>query len=235
VDIVPTTTRFARKNVVVEIGSQFDGDFLASLARKYTPDIIIDDGSHISEHQIFSFERLFGSLKPGGLYLVEDIQHDPGKRQAADYFNALQQKLLLRQLGRRDDISPHFKVRDIAYIDAFPGAVGIGKRAKDELDGDFAALEKLASEAEGPESLYYLAEYIHKNAGSLDHALSVALRASAAQPRNPWIHLEISRLHAALGDKAQAVDAVKEAVRLASTDRSRAIFEEELAKLSVSR
>ncbi|MFT3986968.1 hypothetical protein [Aestuariivirga sp.] len=37
-------------------------------------DIIIDDGSHFSEHQIFTFEKLFPSLKDGGTYVVEDIQ-----------------------------------------------------------------------------------------------------------------------------------------------------------------
>lgn len=233
VDIVPATLRFARDNVVVEIGSQFDADFLEGLARKYTPDIIIDDGSHISEHQIFSFERLFHGLKPGGLYVVEDIQRGPGSELAADYFTALQHKVLLRRVGARDADAPkHFKMADIAHVDTIPGAVGIWKRVKDDLDRNFAALEKLAGQAESAESLFYLAEYIHRNAGPLGHALSVARRASAADPVNPWIHMEISKLHAGLGDKAEAVKAIQEAVRLANSDRARAIFEEYLARLS---
>ena len=124
VDIVPNTRRFARKNVTIEIGSQFDGEFLASLAQKYTPDIIIDDGSHISEHQIFSFERLFHGLKRGGLYVVEDIQHGPGKELAADYFTALQHKVLLRQVGVGEaGVSTHFKATDVSHVDTIPGAV----------------------------------------------------------------------------------------------------------------
>lgn len=37
-------------------------------------DIILDDGSHISEHIITSFTTLFSELKPGGLYVIEDTQ-----------------------------------------------------------------------------------------------------------------------------------------------------------------
>lgn len=36
-------------------------------------DIIIDDGSHIVEHQIISFKALFPFLKPGGVYIIEDL------------------------------------------------------------------------------------------------------------------------------------------------------------------
>lgn len=35
-------------------------------------DIGIDDGSHIWSHQILSFDLLWESIKPGGLYVVED-------------------------------------------------------------------------------------------------------------------------------------------------------------------
>lgn len=37
-------------------------------------DIIIDDGSHLSAHQIFTFKELFTSLVDGGVYVIEDIQ-----------------------------------------------------------------------------------------------------------------------------------------------------------------
>lgn len=35
-------------------------------------DIIIDDGSHLSKHQIFTFTEMFDSLKDGGIYVIED-------------------------------------------------------------------------------------------------------------------------------------------------------------------
>lgn len=36
-------------------------------------DIIIDDGSHHTQHQIYSFKVLFPHLKSGGIYVVEDL------------------------------------------------------------------------------------------------------------------------------------------------------------------
>jgi len=35
--------------------------------------MILDDGSHMSSHMIYSFEHLFGSVKSGGVYVIEDI------------------------------------------------------------------------------------------------------------------------------------------------------------------
>ncbi|MFI6930340.1 hypothetical protein [Streptomyces sp. NPDC050287] len=56
-------------------GSQADPGFLDSLLdRTGPPDIVIDDGSHRSADVIASFRHLFPRLRPGGLYLVEDLQ-----------------------------------------------------------------------------------------------------------------------------------------------------------------
>jgi hypothetical protein len=38
-----------------------------------SPDIIIDDGSHVASHQKISFETLFPLLAPGGIYVIEDM------------------------------------------------------------------------------------------------------------------------------------------------------------------
>ena len=37
-------------------------------------DLIIDDGSHASFHQQLAFKVLFPQLRPGGLYIIEDLQ-----------------------------------------------------------------------------------------------------------------------------------------------------------------
>lgn len=36
-------------------------------------DLIVDDGSHIAAHQQLAFSRLFQLLRPGGLYVIEDL------------------------------------------------------------------------------------------------------------------------------------------------------------------
>jgi hypothetical protein len=37
-------------------------------------DIVIDDGSHLPRHQLVSFCALFPFVRPGGLYIIEDIE-----------------------------------------------------------------------------------------------------------------------------------------------------------------
>lgn len=54
-------------------GSQDDVAFLRRVAAEIGPlDIIIDDGSHRSEHVITSFKVLYPHLRQGGIYVVED-------------------------------------------------------------------------------------------------------------------------------------------------------------------
>lgn len=56
-------------------GSQADSEFLHDVVRQTgAPDIVIDDGSHQSQHVIASFRALFPLLKDGGVYVVEDLQ-----------------------------------------------------------------------------------------------------------------------------------------------------------------
>ncbi|MEV5568130.1 class I SAM-dependent methyltransferase, partial [Streptomyces sp. NPDC052196] len=56
-------------------GDQSSPASLTAVARSIGDlDVIIDDGSHISEHTITSFRALFPLLKPGGIYVVEDVQ-----------------------------------------------------------------------------------------------------------------------------------------------------------------
>lgn len=56
-------------------GSQIDTDVLEKVCNEAGVfDIIIDDGSHINQHVIKSFEFLFPKLKTGGIYVIEDTQ-----------------------------------------------------------------------------------------------------------------------------------------------------------------
>jgi hypothetical protein len=54
---------------------QTDSAALTRLSAEYGGfDIIIDDGSHLNEHVITTFQFLFPLLRPNGVYAVEDIQ-----------------------------------------------------------------------------------------------------------------------------------------------------------------
>jgi len=60
------------------ICDQYNQEELRNLCKGEMFDIIIDDGSHVLEHQIFSQQVLWPRLNKGGLYIIEDIQ-DPEK------------------------------------------------------------------------------------------------------------------------------------------------------------
>jgi hypothetical protein len=75
IDIDPECASRVTAPSQVRIGSQDDPKFLRSVIDEMgTPDIILDDGSHIGRHQRTSFDTLFPLLREGGLYLIEDLQ-----------------------------------------------------------------------------------------------------------------------------------------------------------------
>jgi hypothetical protein len=56
-------------------GSQNDPGFLKTVAEQIGRlDIVIDDGSHESEHILTSFRALFPRLSESGIYVIEDLQ-----------------------------------------------------------------------------------------------------------------------------------------------------------------
>ncbi|GAA7764450.1 MULTISPECIES: class I SAM-dependent methyltransferase [Cupriavidus] len=48
-------------------------DLQSAIANRDPYDLIIDDGSHASFHQQLAFLHLFPKLRPGGLYIIEDL------------------------------------------------------------------------------------------------------------------------------------------------------------------
>jgi hypothetical protein len=73
IDIDSKCKQLEEDGISICIGSQADPDFLRSVNAEYGPfDIILDDGSHINEHQIITFESLFPLLADGGIYMCED-------------------------------------------------------------------------------------------------------------------------------------------------------------------
>ncbi len=61
--------------VALYIGDQGNQNSLLEIMQKInvTFDIIIDDGGHTMQQQLISFETLFPYVKPGGIYIVEDM------------------------------------------------------------------------------------------------------------------------------------------------------------------
>jgi hypothetical protein len=64
------------ENATVERADQGNPKAMARIGATHGPfDVILDDGSHQSAHQLVSFRALFQQyLKPGGIYIVEDLE-----------------------------------------------------------------------------------------------------------------------------------------------------------------
>jgi cephalosporin hydroxylase len=74
IDINPACADRVTAPNQVRIGSQDDPEFLKKVVLEMgIPDIVLDDGSHIASHQQITFDVLFPLLKPGALYVIEDL------------------------------------------------------------------------------------------------------------------------------------------------------------------
>ncbi|MBF0159405.1 MAG: SEL1-like repeat protein [Magnetococcales bacterium] len=74
IDINPMCRYFEEDQVFVRIGSQSDTAFLQAVLDEFgTPDIILDDGSHMQSHVMASFNFLYHKLSNNGIYMVEDL------------------------------------------------------------------------------------------------------------------------------------------------------------------
>ncbi|QND51909.1 class I SAM-dependent methyltransferase [Phyllobacterium sp. 628] len=74
-DIRPECKAFEEDQIQVRIGDQSNPDFLGTVLREFgPPDIVLDDGSHITKHVVASFQFLYPHVTRDGIYFVEDLQ-----------------------------------------------------------------------------------------------------------------------------------------------------------------
>ena len=72
-DINPESKAYEGGRVRVEIGDQSSHTVLERLARSGPFDLVIDDGSHVWDHQIASFRYLYSHVVAGRYYILEDL------------------------------------------------------------------------------------------------------------------------------------------------------------------
>jgi hypothetical protein len=129
IDIEPACAAYGDGAIEVFIGSQDDRAFLASINPAHGMDVVLDDGSHLSSHQIVSFEELFPRLKPGGVYICEDVHgiHNP----FLDYVHGLNKSLCAMQPTKNKLSVPTTEFqRWCNSIHIYPYAVVIEKRER---------------------------------------------------------------------------------------------------------
>ena len=80
VDIEPACLAYAAEKVEIVIGDQGDRSFWAKVRSDIEPlDIFIDDGSHDADHQILTLCEMLPHLRPGGVYVCEDLHGFPNR------------------------------------------------------------------------------------------------------------------------------------------------------------
>jgi hypothetical protein len=78
-DIDPGVKSLSTPRIFTEVIDQSNIEDLVQLGVRHGPfDIIIEDGSHLWEHQITTFRTLFPFLNNGGHYVVEDLHTNFG-------------------------------------------------------------------------------------------------------------------------------------------------------------
>jgi tetratricopeptide (TPR) repeat protein len=229
IDIDKNCLTLADDRIVIEIGSQDDPAFLAELAKKYKPTIIIDDGSHIAHHVIHTFERLFPFLLADGLYIIEDLFFHVGPH-AAQYRGAApitppEYLLELARMLVREGIDPSKNYGNWAYfrknIDevAFVpnGAVFIRKKQDSNTAGLIAQAEAYAQQKHDASHWGRAADYIMKK-GDLARAEAAARSAIDLDPNFAQAHLVLSQIHKTGGNIDGALVSAQKATELASGD-----------------
>jgi hypothetical protein len=125
-------------------GDQADLVLLQSLIERYAFRVIVDDGSHLWGHQIFTFQTLFPWIEPGGVYICEDIQTSFGtwaqqyqagaSESAAAYFFRVAQALIAGEpeaIAQADPLMA-FLARRISALTFIPhGAIITARQAGD--------------------------------------------------------------------------------------------------------
>jgi hypothetical protein len=73
-DINPACKTFEEDQIAVRVGDQSDEKFLQSVIDEFgSPEIVLDDGSHVMSHIIASFRFLYPRMPKMGVYMVEDL------------------------------------------------------------------------------------------------------------------------------------------------------------------
>lgn len=94
VDVDPQCRAYATETVKVFTGNQGDRRFWQDFRRQVPQlDIVIDDGGHDPLHQTISLQELLPHLRPGGVYLCEDVTETAGPHPFASFVHGMAHRL----------------------------------------------------------------------------------------------------------------------------------------------
>ncbi|HWY15778.1 MAG TPA: class I SAM-dependent methyltransferase [Rhizomicrobium sp.] len=226
-DLSPKCLQHMQERVTVEIGSQDDPGVLADLCSRHTFSVIIDDGSHRPEHVVFTFERLFPALLPGGVYIIEDLkghfEQDGNFRKGPGSLSPIASlsKIGMQLMSGRIDSSDNFGIgkylfESVDSVELISGAAIVRKRPKKlNVAKKLDAVEDLLQGADRPEAWGWLSSYLLKMGGPLEQAEKAARNAIALNSQLPVHYHQLSVVLERMGDRLGAIEQSTRAVALA--------------------
>ncbi|MDB5403517.1 MAG: hypothetical protein JWQ55_5535 [Rhodopila sp.] len=224
VDIRPECAQYAGGRREVEIGSQADKEYLADLGRRRQPHVIVDDGSHQADHVILTFRTLYPHLRPGGIYIVEDMHFHAGAGAAhwRGSSDAVPQDLFLRiarlvSCPETEGDEERGLARMTDSIEFFWGGVAVRKRPTKNR-ADVAVRRGLVERANQPKIWSWYALHAFNNTGDLAEAVECVRRAIDLEPKNPEHQDMLSVILEHGSDPAGALVAAEDASRLNPAD-----------------
>jgi cephalosporin hydroxylase len=141
------------ERIEVFVGDQQDPAFLASVLEHVGPlDVVVDDGGHLPELQFASLHCLWPSLKPGGLYIVEDTQtsyredYGMGWRRAGSTIEVL--KSLVDDVNARFHGEPTV-LEGLDFLHFHAATCVIGKRSVVPRSSLLSRIDAAAARASG--------------------------------------------------------------------------------------
>ena len=125
VDLDEATRAYHADHVSIHIGDQEDRAFWRQFRRDVPAlDVIVDDGGHTPEQQRVTLEEMLPHLRPGGVYICEDI-HSEGNAFSAYVAGLVDQ---LNSMHGTAEVAPTPFQSRIASIHCYPYVVVIEKR-----------------------------------------------------------------------------------------------------------
>jgi hypothetical protein len=132
VDIQSACRAYENERMTILVGDQADRGFWRHV-RATVPqlDVVIDDGGHRPEQQIVTLEELLPHLRPGGVYLCEDVYETFNPFH--DYVSGMTHVLNAAQLTPgvtrpHEGLTPNALQNSIHSVHLYPFAVVLEKR-----------------------------------------------------------------------------------------------------------
>jgi hypothetical protein len=125
IDIEPDCAIYEREGVSIYIGSQAEPSFWKMFkGQEPNIDIVIDDGSHKYKHQLLTYVEMFPHIRPGGVFLCEDIHGYPENR-FAEHMEAMSNQLHVHSGFERSETGSLSKKttslqRDVKSVSFYP-------------------------------------------------------------------------------------------------------------------